>query len=572
MPTEYFPPGREALERPRQATFEDLGTPLHDVTFVIVDLETTGGSPASCAITEIGAVKYRGGECLGEFQTLVNPGIPIPPTITFLTGITEAMVLPAPPVSEVLPQFLEFVGTADSGTVIGGHNVRFDVAFLDAALGIHGYPRLAHRRVDTVALARRLVRDEVPNLRLATLARHFRTRAEPVHRALADAQATLEVLHGLLERAATFGVLGLDDLLMLPTMRAHPSSGKLALTARLPRKPGVYLFRDRNGRVIYVGKATNLRARVRSYFGSDDRRKVPQLLRETESIDHLVCDHPLEAEVREIRLIQEHEPRFNRRSKAWRSYAYLKLTLNERFPRLTVVREQRADGCLYLGPLHSSGAAHTVKEAVEAAVPLRRCARRVGRSAACAGPACVPAQLNVAACPCSGHTGTEEYGSIVDSVRRGLTGEPELLLGPLERRMHTLAGAERFEEAALARDRLRVLSRALARERTVDTVRDAARVLTDGPDGRIEIVHGHLVLPGSAPRFVTESPLEPFAPAHAPRPARDEIDELLVVARWLLSKRVAAKVRVRDVAGTLASALPALPDYEPPRDAARLWR
>jgi DNA polymerase-3 subunit epsilon len=153
-----------------------------------------------------------------------------------------------------------------------------------------------------------------------------------------------------------------------------------------------------------------------------------------------------------------------------------------------------------------------------------------------------------------------------------LTGEPELLLGPLERRMRALAGVERFEEAALARDRLRVLARALARERTVDTVRQAARVLTDGPDGRIEIVHGHLVLEGSAPRFFTAAALEPFAPVHEPRPARDEIDELLVVARWLLSKRVAAKVRVDDVAGTLASALPALPDYEPPRDAVRLWR
>jgi DNA polymerase-3 subunit epsilon len=580
MPTEYFP----GLEAPRQATFEDLGTPLHDVTFVVVDLETTGGSPESCAITEIGAVKYRGGECLGEFQTLVNPGVPIPPTITFLTGITEAMVLPAPPVSEVLPQFLEFVGNAGSGTVIGGHNVRFDVAFLDAALTAHGYPRLAHRRVDTIALARRLVRDEVPNLRLATLARHFRTLSDPVHRALADARATLEVLHALLERAGTYGVLGLDDLLALPTMRAHPSSGKLALTARLPRKPGVYLFRDRSGRVIYVGKATNLRARVRSYFGSDDRRKVPQLLRETEAIDHLVCAHPLEAEVREIRLIQEHEPRFNRRSKAWRSYAYLKLTLSERFPRLAVVREQRADGSLYVGPLRSTGAAQLVKEAIETALPLRRCTRRIGRAAPCSGAACVPAQLRVAACPCSGETGPAEYTAIVDVARRGLCGEPELLLGPLERRMQSLAATERFEEAAATRDRLRLLVRTLTRERTVDTVRRAARILTDGPDGPMEIVAGHLViadlpLPASAVSApdrlagldapgtagVATSPTDP-------RPARDEIDELLVVARWLLSKRVASRLRVRDVAGTLASALPTVPDYEPPREAAWLSR
>ena len=170
--------------------------------------------------------------------------------------------------------------------MIVGHNIRFDCAFLDAALVAHGYPRLSNRRVDTLALARRLVRDEIPNLRLSTLARHFRTSVEPTHRAYADAAATAEVLHALLERAASYGVLGLDDLLALPKMRAHPSAAKLALTAKLPRKPGVYIFRDRDGRVLYVGKATNLRARVRSYFASDDRRKVPQLLRE------LVSDRP----------------------------------------------------------------------------------------------------------------------------------------------------------------------------------------------------------------------------------------------------------------------------------------
>src|SRR6516164_3930593 len=332
-----------------QRRFDELGPPLHTVTFVVLDLETTGGSPATCAITEVGAVKYRGGECLGELHTLVNPGVPVPPMITVLTGITEAMVVPAPPIDEVLPPLLEFLGPSRE-TVIGGHNVRFDVAFLDAALTAHGYPRLAHRRVDTIALARRLVRDEVPNLRLATLA----------------------VLHALLERAGTYGVLGLDDLLALPTMRAHPSSGKLALTARLPRKPGVYLFRDRSGRVIYVGKATNLRARVRSYFGSDDRRKVPQLLRETEAIDHRVCATAFEAEIRELRLIQSLAPRFNRRGKSPRSGVYLKLT-DERFPRLTVTRRASADAA-GLGPFASTAAAHLVREAIETAVPLRRCA------------------------------------------------------------------------------------------------------------------------------------------------------------------------------------------------------
>src|SRR3954471_10416662 len=132
-----------------QRSFDDLGTPLIDVTFCVIDLETTGGSAADCAITEIGAVKLRGGECLGTFQTLVNPGQAIPPVITVLTGITEAMVLPAPRIEQVLPSFLEFAGDA----VIVGHNIRFDLSFLAAACDRARYRRLANPSVDTCALA-----------------------------------------------------------------------------------------------------------------------------------------------------------------------------------------------------------------------------------------------------------------------------------------------------------------------------------------------------------------------------------------------------------------------------------
>jgi DNA polymerase-3 subunit epsilon len=141
----------------QQRSFDDLGTPLRDVTFCVLDLETTGGSPTDCSITEIGAVKVRGGECLGTFQTLVNPGRAIPPEITVLTGITQAMVVRAPRVESVLPTFLEFLGDA----VVVGHNVRFDLGFLAAALERDERPRLTNAVVDTVALARRLVRDEV---------------------------------------------------------------------------------------------------------------------------------------------------------------------------------------------------------------------------------------------------------------------------------------------------------------------------------------------------------------------------------------------------------------------------
>ena len=544
-----------------QRSFDDLGAPLAQVTFCVLDLETTGASPAMCEITEVGAIKVRGGESLGTFQTLVNPGAAIPPAITVLTGITEAMVLPAPPIDEVLPALLEFVG----GSVVVGHNVRFDLAFLQAAMLRAQRPRLANRWTDTCAIARRLVRDEVRDCRLLTLADHFRLPHRPCHRALDDALATADLLHALLERAGSLGVLGLDDLLELPTIRAHPQVNKLRLTAKLPRRPGVYVFRGRAGRVLYVGKATDLRSRVRSYFSGETRRKVAQLLREVERIDHVVCPNTLEAAVLEVRLIHEHLPPFNRQAKLWRRYAYLKLTLDERWPRLSIVRvPKRGDGCLYLGPLASRGAARLVADAIETAAPLRRCTQRPGRDQR-AWP-CAPAQLGVATCPCAGTCSDEEYGAVVDRVVRGLTVEPGLLLEPLRERMAGLASAERFEEAADVRESAAALARALRRQRRLDGLRRAGRVELRAPDGHGAVLDGgRLVAPGTlldVQPAGTDAAGTDVADTDLPLP-RHLADELACVGAWLDAE--AGRLRLEHCDGELASPLPRLPRFEPRR-------
>ena len=530
----------------RQASLDDLGTPLADVTFVVVDLETTGGSPERSGITEIGAVKVRGGEVLAEFQTLINPGVPIPPTITILTGITEAMVMPAPTIDQVLPTFLEFAGDA----VLIAHNARFDIGFLNAALVAHGHEALTNRVIDTVKLARRLVRSEVPNCKLGTLAAHFRVSATPSHRALDDARATVEVFHALLERAGTIGVLGLDDLCELPSLERHPSAAKLKLTATLPRTPGVYLFKDGSGRVLYVGKATNLRARVRSYFGSDDRRKIPALLRETQAIDVVECPTPLEAAVREIRLIQQFEPPYNRMSKGWRRYAYLKLT-DERFPRFAVTRQPGVG--THLGPFHSMSAAHLVREAIETAVPIRRCTTRIGKRTECTGARCMPAQLGVAVCPCSGEVDDEAYAAIVATVRTALTDAPDALCTPLADRMHAYSEAERYEEAADTRDRLLALTRALRKARLIDQLRRIPRLVLDTPIGELELRHGVLQFD----RVSLDDLAREQSGLNGPCP-RHLADEILEVGRWV--ERHAADIRVVAVEGEYASAWPGVPE------------
>src|SRR4051794_19890358 len=417
----------------------------------------------------------------------------IPPEITVLTGITEAMVLPAPRIDEVLPSFLEFLGDA----VLVGHNIRYDIGFLNAELARAGRPRLSNQFVDTCSLARRLVRDEVPDCRLSTLASRLRLGHRPTHRALDDALATGDLLHVLLERAGSLGVLGLDDLLRLPTLQGSAELNKLRLTTRLPRLPGVYLFRGRGGRVLYVGKATNLRARVRSYFSTEQRRKVTQLLREMDAVDHIVCAGPLEASVLEVRLIHQHLPPFNRRSKTWRRYAYLKLTLDERYSRLSVVRKVRdGDGALYLGPLPSTGAARLLAEAIETAVPIRRCTAKPPRHPRPAP--CAPAQLGVSLCPCSGQVSEIAYGNVMQRLVRGLTTEPALLLDPLADRMNALANAERFEEAADTRDRAAALARALLRQRRVafgPRRRRLISIKTGEPPGALRRRRPHLRRP-----------------------------------------------------------------------------
>lgn len=546
-----------------QLSLDDLGTPLSEVTFCVIDLETTGGSADLCGITEIGAVKLRGGECIGTFQTLVNPGCAIPPEITILTGITHSMVLPAPRIEAVLPSLLEFIGDS----VIVGHNVRFDLSFVQAALERDQRPKLTNRSVDTVALARRLVRNEVPNCKLGTLARHLRLDHQPSHRALDDALATGDLLHLLIERAGGLGVTGLDDLLSLPTMAGHASAQKLRLTDDLPRSPGVYLFRNARGDVLYVGKATNLRARVRSYFSGDDRRKIGSLLRETASIDHIVHPHPLSAAVHEIRLIHEHMPGYNRQLKDWGRYVYVKLTLGEQFPRLSIVKDVRDDNGLYLGPLKSRSSAQRVIDAIHTSIPLRRCAGRIGKRALRDAP-CTAAQLGVSMCPCAGGVDPDDYRVIVERAVRGLTVEPDLLLEPLGERLTALAAEERFEEAADVRDRANALAGALSRQRRFDQLRRAGHLHIDlGTLGGVALDHGRLHAawgPGELPHLGVRSERRDslFTVGGDLRPLdREQADELGCIAAWL--DRTAADLTLDHCDGVLSSTLPALPSFAP---------
>ena len=193
-------------------------TLLKDTTFAVIDLETSGGSPKSGAgITEIGVVKVRGGVVLGTFQSFVDPGHSLSSFITQLTGISDDMLLSAPFIDEVLPTLFEFLGSPDE-TVLVAHNSPFDMSFLKAAALVHEYEWPNYLTVDTARLARAVLdRDEVVNCKLGTLAEFFNTSVSPNHRALDDALATVDVLHGIIERLAGHEVSTFEEMRNFPS-------------------------------------------------------------------------------------------------------------------------------------------------------------------------------------------------------------------------------------------------------------------------------------------------------------------------------------------------------------------
>jgi DNA polymerase III subunit epsilon len=523
-----------------QGTLDELGTPLREVTFVVVDLETTGGSPATSAITEIGAVKVCGGHVLGEFATLVNPRTEIPPFIAVLTGITDAMVAAAPMLPAVLPAFLEFA----RGSVLVAHNAPFDLGFLRTASARLGLEWPGFTSVDTARLARRvLTRDESPDCRLATLARLFRTATEPCHRALADSRATVDVLHGLLERIGGLGVHSLEELQTFSTQVTDAQRRKRHLADGLPHAPGVYLFRDANGRVLYIGKSSDLRRRVRNYFvSSETRSRIAEMIGLAERVDVLRCAHALEAEVRELRLIAEHKPSYNRRSRFPERATFVKLT-PERYPRLSLVRTVRDDGGTYLGPFGSARVAQRAVAALHETFRLRQCSgpllpRRPR-------PACALAGMGRCGAPCEGRESAADYTQHAAGTAQAMLADPRPVVSAVQQRIRRLSTQHRYEEAAVHRDRLAAFVRAAARGQHLGALTAIPTLVAARPSGTggwelIVVRWGRLVAAGvsstgTAVRpFVTAmlATAETVTPGPGPTPCAtaEESERLLI---WL---------------------------------------
>jgi DNA polymerase III epsilon subunit family exonuclease len=488
--------------------------PLERATFVVVDLETTGLRPGTSRICEIGAVRVRGLELEEEFELLVDPGVPIGPVITALTGLRDRDLRGAPHPAIAVRRFLEFAGDS----VLVAHNARFDLAFLDRETERLTGARLAGPVVDTVGLARRLLAGRTPRAGLASLAQFFGTAAQPCHRALPDAQATAEILVQLIGLAQERGALTVADLVDLAAPRVRKVYAKRSLAFGAPTAPGIYLFRDAHDQVLYVGRARDLRARLRSYFRSDRQRPaVESALGALERIEWRVCGSELEAALEELRLLRELRPPANARNVRPDRYVYLRRRGD------AVVCSSKPSP---IGPLRSRTRARLAARALRA-----------------------------------------------DEVDR-----PELALPRLQARLRDLAGCRRFEDAARLRDRLSALEDVVRTVQRLEQLR-RARCCLIVPSTEPGFARGIFLANGRvADARILASQLEVEAGlAACARPAPEhlqpeEIDELLLVGTFM--RWPPPELRVAPLDATqilrLAAALPrALARAPAPRPPAR---
>ncbi len=521
---------------------------LREITFVVVDLETTGGRARSTdatppdAITEIGAVKVCGGVVLGEFGTLVDPQRSIPPQIVQLTGITTAMVCDAPTIDAVLPMFMEFAGNS----VLVAHNAGFDIGFLRAAAERCQIPWPRPQVLCTVRLARRVLsREEAPSVRLAALARLFAVSTEPTHRALDDARATVDVLHALIERVGNQGVHTYADLRAYLPDVTPAQRRKRVLADGLPRRPGVYLFRGPSGEVLYVGTAVDLRRRVSQYFnGADRRARMTEMVALASAVDHVECAHPLEAGVRELRMLAAHAPPYNRRSRFPRRWWWVVLT-DEAFPRLSVVRAPRHDRTV--GPFRSRAEAAATTALLARFTGIRTCTARLARSAL-HGPSCP--EREVSPCPAAREVTATQYAAAVGRAAALIDGLDNSALGAAVQQIATLAEHRHYESAARLRDHTAAAVEALWRGQRLRALTALPELIAAAPDGAggyhlAVIRHGQLAAAGTARRGVPPMPvvdaIHAGAQAILPMPAPlggALVEETALIARWLATPGV----------------------------------
>lgn len=522
--------------------------------FVVLDVETTGLKAFRQRIIEIGAIRYSHGQRVDVFTTLISPGRSVPAYISQLTGIDESMLAGAPTFAQIASQLLAFAGDE----LIVGYNVGFDIGFINAELKRGGLPPLINDRLDLLPLASQLL----PGIRrpgLEGLCRALGLDQRQRHRALADAEATSLVFARLLDEARQRGLTSLDDLkrvaaVRVPTPKRRDAMGRgravldRSHLAGIPATPGVYLMYDATDRVIYVGKAKNLKNRVASYYSQPlgYTRKMDGLLESIQRIETVQTGSELEALLLESQLILRHQPQYNRQLRNTESYRYIKIDTWNPWPRVTLTRQWKPDGSVYFGPFRVARAARVTVDLLNDTFKLRTCPRSFKTSRSYGSP-CLRLSLGKCPGPCMATADRDEYKRTVHDVIAFLRGQRDDVIDLIQRQLAEAAEQLDFERAGRLRDRLRRVQQLILSQQILDEAAGRGNQLIVTPSidltGRelLLVIRGRLWAqirvkaddPDSAVIARLEASWARSTQFTVPAVDHDSLDQVHILERWL---------------------------------------
>jgi DNA polymerase III subunit epsilon len=464
---------------------------LNEGTFVAVDIETTGCLPGRNGIIELGAARIEAGVVVSTFSELVRAVEPIPYAVQTLTGISDRMVADAPPIEEVFPRFRKFA----EGAVLIAHNYRFDLGFLDYHAEVDGGEPLPRPVLDTLALAKRM-RPDLQKYNLGFLAGEFGVGDIPTHRADADAIATAGVFIAMLPTLAEEGLRTVGQAATWCRMGGQQSlAKKLVMTTGMPDEPGVYLLRDKRGRIIYVGRAKNIRVRARGYFYVNGDATGPRLGDETVSVGYVVCRSNLDAILLQSRLINRYRPKHNVTYQRGDFASLISVDIASRFPRFKIVDRPAKRG-RNLGPFVNRWAVESLVEQLREVYGLRRCVARLGNEAP--SKECEHRERDCPS-PCVDGIDEETYRARLNEALEVFDRSGEEMRVRLEAMHDKAAHEHRHDDAIRYRDALKALDRSMAGLRVLDaaTARPGL-IIIEPEDGSVALLlvrYGYLAKP-----------------------------------------------------------------------------
>jgi len=452
-------------------------TEIHfeEADYCIIDFETTGISPKTEKVIEIGIVRLKNEKIVASFSSFINPGRNIPYYITQITGITNSETENAPYFDEVFPKIKEFIGDS----VLVAHNMNFDFSFLKHECLNHTIEVPGNDLVCTLRLARKLY-PELSSKSLGNIVKYLKIRHRDVHRALGDSTATAKVFIKMFnELRDKHEIDSLSDLINFSNLTNSGKTYRIIKKiladslVKMPDLPGVYFFKNAKNEIIYIGKAKSLKDRVNNHFQNNAIKKSKEIVRKASDLSYQITTSELSALLAEAELIKIHKPKMNTMLKKYANSYFIRLRMSTNFPTVEVSSVFDFDGNDYFGPYPNRDTANTIKEIIDKTFLLRECSEKDFSKKR----KCYLNDIDRCFAPCVEPNINKKYTEELTKVGEFLKGNNQSAIDRLLNKMKVLSEEQKFEEAAQIRDIVQSVLNQLHRSSILSEPINSAHVL-----------------------------------------------------------------------------------------------